>query len=395
MNEQLSPSLPGMARKAKPFATRYLLAAASCFAFSGCGGGTSGNAAPQAASSPGQQTQQTQRALAGQSLSGVQAAGLVLNYGSGASGPTALAYKRAFIRSAARTVSAAYRSGSSSTMSIASPAPVVFGACSSGIESASIAVSSTEEQAYLKIFYDQSCTNLFESSFFDVVATSTSSATANGNLTEYTTSAAITSYQTLQLSLTGIGTSSGTFSVLATDAANQTAFQLASLGLACKVASSAIGCGFGAVVHSATLSLDQGESLTMNVSQTSANNTITVPITANASGYTGALNALSLAAGTFPAWTISGGTTVDTASLSGQIVYNTLGLPLSGSLTSTDTADNATAVLTFNGSQMSGVITQTSTGATVATFTVNQYGSGTITYANGTTGIISQWHVLS
>ena len=43
---------------------------------------------------------------------------------------------------------------------------------------------------------------------------------------------------------------------------------------------------------------------------------------------------------------------------------------------------------------VNGAITRTSTGQTLATFTVDTNGNGTITYGNGTTGRIVNWQIF-
>lgn len=362
----------------------------------GCGGAKNqdGIAPPVGASAPpvgSSQEQQMQRAVADQALSAVQAAGLALTFEDADSGVTTLAYKRRLVMDAAeRTVSGAFRSRTS----IASAAPAVYGPCNAGIEYADTVISLTEADLYLKLFYDASCTNLFESSFLDIVASGASSASANGNVVEYNTSGSIVSYQTFQEMLTNLGSSSAAISIRTANSASQTASPFESLNMACTIGSSNIGCGSGEIVHNQALNVDQGESALMTVSESAANTAVTVPITGSGTQYTGNLNALSMTVGTLPAWIISGGTTADAASFSGQIVYSTVGLPMSGTLTVTDSANNETVTLTVNGTQSSGVVTQTSSGTTFATFTIDQYGNGTITYANGTTADISQWQIV-
>jgi len=335
-----------------------------------------------------------QRTLADQALSAVQATGLALTFEDADSSVTTLAYKRRIIMDAAeRTVSGALHSPTSSATA-APAAPAVYGPCNAGIEYSVTVVSLTEADLYLKLFYDASCTNLFESSFLDIVASGTSSASANGNAVEYNTSGSLIAYQTFQEMLTDIGTSSAAISIRTANSASQSASPFELLNMACTIGSSNIGCGSGEIVHNQALNQDQGESALMTVSESATNTAVTLPITGSGTQYTGNLNALSITAGTFPAWILSGGTAAGAASFSGQIVYSTVGLPMSGTLTVTDAANNATVTLTLNGTQSSGVVTQTSSGTTFATFTIDQYGNGTITYANGTTADISQWQIV-
>lgn len=100
--------------------------------------------------------------------------------------------------------------------------------------------------------------------------------------------------------------------------------------------------------------------------------------------------------GVFPSWTIGGGSIVDSVAFNGQFGYTTSGLPVSATLAMSDSADDATVSLSASGTPvtLSGVIKQTSTGTTVATFTVDAYGNGTVAFSNGTTAPISNWNVI-
>jgi hypothetical protein len=258
-----------------------------------------------------------------------------------------------------------------------------------------VQVSATEDQIYDKEFYDTACTTLYQDIFADIVATDSTSASLNGTVTEYARSGSVSAYLTLALKLAGIGTPSATITMSATQAPDATSPQTAALGLSCGLASAGASCGFGAFARIQKLSQDEGVTMNLTLSESVANTVTTVPVTGTASAYTGALDALTLSPGTFPAWIIGGGTLVDTASFNGQFAYTSAGLLSSGSLSVADSADDGTVTLTATAQSLTGTIKQTSTGTTVATFTVDAAGNGTIAYSNGTTAQIVGWNVLS
>ena len=154
----------------------------------------------------------------------------------------------------------------------------------------------------------------------------------------------------------------------------------------------------------------------------------------NGIGYAGALGALTLAAGTPPAWTITGGT--QNATLTGTALIgfggfnhshgggwhddsrighdhgggghgggghggNHGGNPGPGAMTSldltlNDTADGLTVAITSAGfGQLTGAVTQTSTGQAVATMSLDYSSTGTITYTSGEIDQVKDWIIVN
>lgn len=382
---------------------RLLFVAFSAAALSACGGGGGGGGssaaipsapAPAPTSAP-IQTTSVQRAVASGSLisySGTQQATSLGGYG----GASTLGMRRRLDAAAAR-VTSAYRAGARATAGSARRAQsVAYSACSNGAESATVAVSASEEQLYERSFYDSACTKLHQDIYLDLVATGATSATATGNDTLYSLTGAVYAYETLTMSLTGVGTGAGTFSVVLTDAASASSPTIASIGVACTMSSATLGCGIGAVTRQSGLAQDVGATanFTLTVPASTAG-AYTVPVTGSANTYTGALGALSLGTGTFPNFAVSGGTLTDNGTFTGSFTY------VSGELTAssfslTDAASDGTATITSSGTPpvTTGTIKRTSTGAVLATFTVDAAGNGTITYSNGTTGQIVNWQVV-
>lgn len=92
-------------------------------------------------------------------------------------------------------------------------------------------------------------------------------------------------------------------------------------------------------------------------------------------------------------WTINGGRTISTTTETETSTTDTNGAILSYTNTIVDSANDMTTTITSNvgGTQFTGVIKQTSTGAILATFKVDADGNGTITFANGTTQPVVSW----
>lgn len=378
----------------------FLFLSLSLAACGGGGGGSASGGTPPVTTPPVTtqakiQTLATQRAVATQSLQGAAETKDMYSFIGGGT-PTASVFRQALDRGA-RAVTGNFRSGASVTPQASRrAAAVTYGPCQNGVETAQVNVSSTEAQLYVRAFYDSVCSQLHQDLFLDLIATSSSAVTAAGNETQYTTAGVVFEYNTLVLSFTGVGTTTQGVSLLVTDAVNQTSPQLGSIGIACALASSATSCGFGAVAHSSALSQDGGATLNVATSITGSSSTgATVAVNGNGSAYGGSLNALSLAAGTFPAWNISGGTLLDSATLSGQFGFSTLGLVTSGTLTLTDAADDGIVAMTGSSTGVAGTIKQTSTGQQVATFSVDQDGNGTVNYSSGVVGQVVAWQVIS
>jgi hypothetical protein len=389
---------------------RTLLVAAVCaaaLAACGGGGGGGGSVTPAGPATPTPtptaapiQAAGVQRADAAQALTSYNGTQQIAIYGGGAGGSSIASLRRAIDASAAR-VTSGYRRGfrtvlGAGTRAVAS---VTYSACSSGVESATNIVSPTEEQVYTRLFYDAACTKLYQDTFLDVVATSVASASATGTATVYDTSGTAYDYKTIALTIGGIGSGTGgTISVIADDAPNATAPKSATIGVACSLASTSLACGIGAVARESAISQDLGATVGIAATATTASTgAVTVPVSGSAASYTGALGSLTLAQATFPNFIVSGGTTADSGTFQGTFTYTSTGVLVSGSFKLSDASADGTVTVTSVGTPatgVNGVITRTSTGQTVATFSVDINGNGTIAYSNGTTGRIVNWQIF-
>ena len=118
-------------------------------------------------------------------------------------------------------------------------------------------------------------------------------------------------------------------------------------------------------------------------------------LTIAGNGYLGAVGSMSIAPGTPPAWTLTGGTQVSTLTGSGTLVLGDDDSIGHANVTLTDAQNGYTITLTSQGDHhLSGTVTNSS-GQTLATIQVDDAGNGVIDYTSGATGRIRDWVVLS
>lgn len=118
-----------------------------------------------------------------------------------------------------------------------------------------------------------------------------------------------------------------------------------------------------------------------------------------AGGRTLSLSAGSLYSLTMPSappFQVEGGTVIGTGNASGSIEFDAAGQLMAVNVNVT-TVDGYDVAMTSSGSPgsiaINGVVTNSS-GQQVATFTVDQYGDGVITFANGSQALIIDWHIV-
>lgn len=376
-------------------------------ALAACGGGNGGGSvsppvpAPSPTSTPSQ-TQanirqvSVQRALAQQSMQTQQVAQESVVFSAASPQWTASAVRRD-LDAAAQRVTAAWRPGAPLHAAALRREGVTYSACSNGMENGMVNVSSTEVQMYERQFYDAACTKMYRDMFIDLSAVGTTGANGTGTITEYAQDGTQTSYDTLQLAMTAVGSASAQITLQLTSAPNASAPQVAALGLSCGAATSSASCGAAAVAHEQSLSQDLGASMLVKLAETSSN-VIDVTVSGNAEASTGALNSISIApdAANFPAWTLSSTqsmTQIAAVSLSGQFAFTPAGVPQGGAITASDSADDGTASIALATQGISGSIKQTDTGSVLATFSVDDNGNGSITYSDGSTAQIADWQI--
>jgi len=249
-------------------------------------------------------------------------------------------------------------------------------------------------------YYDSACTSLWFVGNLIATEPNASTLTLTGSYTYYTTAGAVYEYASpTTLTVTETSSTSVTVSLETTVAANSTSAPLGTVGVGCSIVTSSAACSVAAVAHEAATSADDGVAL--NVSATVGSATAAgTPVTISGSGSAaiGSLDSISvIAQGTY-GFGISGGAIVDTATDAGTLTVSPTGTIAGGTFTVTDAADGGTLTATDNPATqtLTGTLVQTSTGVTIATYTVNTTtGSGTLTYSNGSTGTITGWNVVS
>ena len=275
-----------------------------------------------------------------------------------------------------------------------------IGVCIGGEESSFVQTSPTTGTFTIEMFYDVSCQTPASTFVWNATQTSAVSFNGPGNVTYQDRSGNVIGYANFQLSgaFTDI-----TYTQLAQVSLDITSLaqsvggpSLGSFAIACGLGSQAnsLNCGLGAVANVASLSTSYGATLALSGTGTVSGSGTNVRVNGSAQAFEGTLGGLSLSAGTFPTWVITGGAQVDQATGSLTALYAPNGLPTSLTETITDSADQATISVSANPSGLSGTVTNTQNGAVVATFTVDSFGFGTITYSNGATASIVRFVIV-
>jgi hypothetical protein len=266
--------------------------------------------------------------------------------------------------------------------------------CDSGVEGS----TTTDPVTQLPIstttyFYDQACT---EPEFTEVLHLTTDTVTdtsetvvANGTATYYSMTGAVTQYDPLALNLS-VNDTTETIIINLTESEEATinGTPYGTFGTTCTLSETAdtITCGAAGVYNSngaqSGVSLSENYTVTGNSAPTS---------TITASAYTAA-SGLAIAPGTSPAWTVTGASPVDT--VTGTLTIGALtgvGNTTGGTISLSDATTGV--ALTGTISTTGVTLTETLAGKQLAGATVNQYGNGTITYADGTSKAIVSWTI--
>jgi hypothetical protein len=251
----------------------------------------------------------------------------------------------------------------------------------------------------VNVYYDNHCTRPY---IAVEVTGATSTGTGTGILLETVTYYGLdgTSLGTMTLSETLVETSDlktieahglGTF----TPAGGlQTPVQL---GLSCDLSLSGtiFPCIGGVVQDFPALGLAIGSvtSLTLNIPG-GAFSTGAVTFTGESSVVTGPIGSLTMTNPSSASFVIQGGTPYTTTTAGGGAAALALFPPTPTGWTLTDQANDLTLDITVTDNtarDLSLTITQVSTAKTLVTGTIDQSGTGTITYSNGTSAAITNW----
>jgi hypothetical protein len=172
------------------------------------------------------------------------------------------------------------------------------------------------------------------------------------------------------------------------------------LGLACTITSFSgaqnVPCTGAVSQDFPTLDLAIGSvtSILITINADASGNTTNVTFTGGGSSVTGPIGGLTLTNPTSSSFVIQGGTAFGSTTGSGGSAAFALFPPTPTSWTLTDAAHDQQLVISVidNTSRNSSItITQTSSGTTLATGTVDPSGTGTIHYSDGSTAAITSW----
>jgi hypothetical protein len=336
---------------------RFVTALICAGALAACGGGGSGGTTlPQATPTPATNLSQTsvQRSDAQSALAGVQA---YEEYNGGGSIST-LTSVRAVHTMLARI----------------NPRHPMTCATSPGLSETVVSTGSNTATITIENYYDSACTQL-EAEIVWNVTISGETFSGPAQFTEFSQSGTQTGSANVQITFVfnNAGTELTGFSFLMSNVVQNSTAISGEIGLACSAGatSGSATCGIAAVANVSALNLEDGVSVTASASSSS--------LSMQALDYQGPENALSIAAGTIPNWTISPSSDlVSSVSISGQTTASGF------TLTLTDSTNGGTFAIVGSSSGVTGTLTDNSTGGTDATFTVNAQGNGTLTYSNGT-----------
>ena len=362
--------------------TRIIFALMAAIALAGCAGG-GGSTVPGPGSGGGGSNMTSQEAVqsgADSALSTIESGDLANPLFSGSTGVTLF---------------------SSSVKPMA--APMTSGTCNNGVIFTKTIISPTQTQYEWQYFYDLGCTQLRRDVVSLVTQTGTSSFTIARTAKDYNNSGLLMTTRTVNYAVTG---SVGNFSAVATGqlVVGTSSSPAALFGHQLTVApqSSTVStiAGNSARVENVVIpSINESfgsDALLQNVTATLDPTTgnITYAGARNSAFFKGALGSLTIPSA--PPFVVNGGTQIGTATVNGSIVFNSMDELLSVALNVT-LVNGDTVVVTSTGSgatiSINGVISSPS-GTQLATFSVDRFGNGIITYANGSQAIILDWHVV-
>lgn len=246
-------------------------------------------------------------------------------------------------------------------------------------------------------YYDDACTQP-ERDAVAVKAVANGTLTVQRTVTTYGLTHAQLGVRKSTYALTG-STGSGSWTVTSAFYPGTSATPLAQFGHAATLNASAYTATTGRIVNDAApkVNASYGHQVATSATvSTDGSGVTTFTGTRDGSFFKGALGALTLSSA--PPFTVSGGNQIGASALNGSVAYDGDGNLASVNLTGTLESGNALAVTSTTASNgalaVNGIVTSPA-GATVATFTTDAHGNGTLTLpATGTQVPIVDWHVL-
>lgn len=276
------------------------------------------------------------------------------------------------------------------------------GSCTNGKEHIVTIISATQTQYETKYFFDPTCGHLARDVVALVTMNSASSESVTRTATNYNLSGLVLSTRRTNFAITG---APGDFSAIVTSGLyiGTSTSAAAHYGRQVTVAPQTsniwtLAANSGRVVNVGIPSINESFGH-MGVLQ---NGTVTIDNVGNVvfvgthtgTFLKGPFGSLTLSAA--PPFTVSGGSTLGTTTVQGSVTFDATGQLTNVSITGTLwNGDNIALSSSGNPGSIAinGTIT-TAGGGPVATFSVDQYGDGVITYANGAQALIVDWHVI-
>jgi hypothetical protein len=277
------------------------------------------------------------------------------------------------------------------------------GTCHNGVEKTVTVISPTEKKYDVKYFYDKACTQLAREVVSDVVNNG-SGEIITRVATNYNHSALLISTRRTNFSITGtLGSGNFTETAIGSLTIGTSSTPATQHGRSFTVSTasgsnvSTITGNSGHIVNNGNPKVDESfghSAILSNVTKTTdSSGNIIFAGGRNGTFYKGALGSLTLSSA--PPFTISGGTQIGTGSVNGTVTFDN-----DGELTAINVTaallDGDTVALSGSGDPITinGTV-KDSGGNVLATVVLDGYGDGIITYANGTQGVVTDWHIVA
>ncbi len=252
------------------------------------------------------------------------------------------------------------------------------GACTNGTKTSQVSNSDGSATITTDLYYDALCAALEEEQVLNVVTPGNPVTSANGTVTTYDRSAAVTSYHTITITATNTASLQ---TVNYNDAAATTvgSAAIAAVGASCTGAANSPTMTCTAAMYGTTANATFGQAIaTSGTTGTGgANNSVTVNIAYYGSGITGITQSNG-------SWTVTGASAFNAGS--GTYSYSSTGSSGNGTLSLTDSLYTYTVTGTLTATGLTVTIVRI--GDPIATATIDKAGNGLITYADGSTDTV-------
>ena len=345
---------------------RMLLVLASTLTLAACGSTGGGTSTPAPGPTPNLTLPTTQR-IAAQSAISVLAVGVIDHAFASGTGPALLSLDRQALFTARTSKSTS---------------------CINGQTLDVLVQSSTGETTEAKIYYDTACTQV-ASDVIDRLGYQSQprGVTLDAAATFYTRAGTLAYTSRITGSLQATAASGVSESITETLAPNASGPPFETMSYACTLALS--GGNLSGPCTQATILTPVGGSSELG-EITTFTQTLTTTATSQTIGAIGTYRLLSGASGSIvltaaPTPTLTGGTTVSAGTISETVTFN--GSAVSGTLSTTDTTTRLTTTIVPTAQGYTGTIARD--GTTFASFTIDAFGNGSISYIDGTTGTIT------